>query len=142
LKLFVDTWGWLALEDRLEKSHESAARCYKQVITRPGQILTSNFVLDETFTRLFRRRPFHEAVHFAGGLLASPFIRVEPVSDARFRQAFSLRQKFADKPKISFTDLTTMVIMAELKIPMILTADSHFAQAGLGFEILPRMSEE
>jgi uncharacterized protein len=51
-----------------------------------------------------------------------------------------MRQRFADKPRISFTDLTTMVIMAELKITQILTADSHFTQAGLGFEILPRIS--
>lgn len=137
MKLFVDTWGWLALEDRLEKSHDDAARCYNETIGQAGQILTSNFVLDETITRLFRRRPFSEAVRFLKGLLASPKIRVELVSDARFRQAFSLRQRFYDKPKISFTDLTSMVIMTELNVTKILTADSHFTQAGLGFHILP-----
>jgi uncharacterized protein len=142
LKLFVDTWGWLALEDRLEKSHESTMRCYSEVRTRSGQILTSNFVLDETITRLFRRRPFQEAARFASGILASPFIRVESVTDARFHQAFALRQRFADKPKISFTDLTTMVIMSELKVTKILTADSHFSQVALGFQILPEMSGE
>jgi len=142
LKLFVDTWGWLALEDRLEKSHERAMLCYSEVRAWPGQILTSNFVLDETVTRLFRRRPFQEAARFAGGILSSPFIRVESVTDARFRQAFALRQRFADKPKISFTDLTTMVIMTELKVTKILTADSHFSQVALGFQILPEMSGE
>jgi len=64
------------------------------------------------------------------------------VTDARFRQAFALRQRFADKPKISFTDLTTMVIMTELKVTKILTADSHFSQVALGFQILPEMSGE
>lgn len=140
MKLFIDTWGWLALEDRLEESHETATRCYRTASVRPGQILTSNFVLDETITRLFRCRPFQEAVRFAGSLLASPSIRIESVTDSRFQQAFQMRQRFADKPRISFTDLTTMVIMAELKITQILTADSHFTQAGLGFEILPRIS--
>ncbi len=140
MKLFVDTWGWLALEDRLEKSHQSAQRCYRDVRTRSGQIFTSNFVLDETITRIFRRRPFQEALRFTSGLLASPFIRVESVTEARFRQAFSLRQRFGDKPKISFTDLTTMVIMTELNVTGILTADAHFSQAGLGFHILPGSS--
>lgn len=137
MKLFIDTWGWLALEDRLERFHESSLRCYSEVRAGSGQILTSNFVLDETITRLFRRRPFQEAVRFTNGILASPFVRVEPVTEQRFRQAFSLRQRFADKPKISFTDLTTMIIMTELKVTKILTADSHFSQVALGFQILP-----
>jgi uncharacterized protein len=137
LKVFIDTWGWLALEDRKELLHEDAARTYKEIREQSGQLLTSNFVLDETFTLLFRRRPFDEAVRYASGILASPFIRVEVVSDARFRQAFLLRQRFSDKPRISFTDLTTMAIMKELKLTHILTADSHFTQVGFGFQILP-----
>jgi uncharacterized protein len=142
VKVFIDTWGWLALEDRLEKSHESVRQFYRKVHARADQILTSNFVLDETITRLFRRRPFQEAVQFVGGLLASPSIRIEPVTDARFHQAFMLRQRYSDKPRISFTDLTTMVIMTELNITQIMTADSHFTQAGLGFQIIPRGSGE
>jgi predicted nucleic acid-binding protein len=142
LKLFVDTWGWLALEDRLERFHENAVKCFSEVRARSGQILTSSFVLDETITRLFRRRPFEEATRFTSGILSSPFVRVELVTEPRFRQAFSLRQRFADKPKISFTDLTTMVIMAELKVTKILTADSHFSQGALGFQILPGPQEE
>jgi len=60
----------------------------------------------------------------------------------RFFQAFSLRQRFADKPKISFTDLTTMVIMSEMKVTKILTADSHFSLVPLGFQILPGLNGE
>lgn len=141
MKLFVDTWGWLALEDRLERFHESTVKCFSDVRSRSGQILTSNFVLDETITRLFRRRPFEEATRFTSGILSSPFVRVELVTEPRFRQAFALRQRFADKPKISFTDFTTMVIMTELKVTKILTADSHFSQAALGFQILPGLRE-
>jgi len=142
LRLFIDTWGWLALEDRLERSHENAAQYYNEVRAGSGQILTSNFVLDETITRLFRRRPFQEANRFTRGILSSPFVRVELVTEPRFRQALTLRQRFADKPKISFTDLSTMVIMTELNVAKILTADSHFSQVGMGFQILPGPLEE
>ncbi len=48
-----------------------------------------------------------------------------------------MRRQFSDKPKISFTDLSSMVIMVELGISDILTEDRHFALVGLGFRSLP-----
>lgn len=137
MKLFVDTWGWLVLADKKDPRHQSAARCYGERAQRAGRIVTSNFVLDEAFTLLFRRRPFDEAWRFANSLARSPFIAIESVTEARFRAALELRQKFSDKPKISFTDLTSMVLMKELKVTDILTADRHFLQVGLHFHILP-----
>jgi len=133
----VDTWGWAVLEDRKDPSHPIAARCYEENTQRSGRVFTSNFVLDETFTLLFRRRPFAEAQRFSTALLASPFIVVETVTQSRFRKAFALRQKFSDKPRISFTDLSSMVIMTELKLVDVLTADAHFQHVGLGFRALP-----
>lgn len=55
----------------------------------------------------------------------------------RFAQAQALRLKYLDKPQISFTDLTSMVVMNEFNIDRILTEDAHFIQVGLGFERLP-----
>jgi uncharacterized protein len=137
LKLFVDTWGWLVLADSHDPSHVNAVLCYKEYGRSGGGIVTSNFVLSETFTLLFRRRPFKEAQRFASGLLESPFIRVESVTEDRFKKAFELRKKYSDKPTISFTDLSSMRIMVELKITDVLTADSHFGHVGLGFRLLP-----
>ena len=137
MKLFVDTWGWLVLADRKDPRHSSVARCYLERSQTAGRIVTSNFVLDETLTLLFRRRPFDEAWRFANSLLQSPFISLLPVTEVRFRKAFELHQRFSDKPKISFTDLTSMVIMQELRAADIMTADTHFLQVGLGFRLLP-----
>ncbi|MEW6572146.1 MAG: hypothetical protein AB1374_00700 [Bacillota bacterium] len=52
-------------------------------------------------------------------------------------KAKELRLKYQDKPDISFTDLTSIVIMRELKISRILTADEHFIQVGTNFELAP-----
>ena len=138
MKLFIDTWGWLVLEDSRDPQHQAASRLYAETAKASGNILTTNFVLDETFSRLFRRRPFEEALRFAKGLLESPFIRIEEITPARFRRAFDLRLTFRDKPGISFTDLASMAIAQELKIMDILTGDRHFIQAGLGFRIHPQ----
>jgi predicted nucleic acid-binding protein len=137
LKLFIDTWGWLALADRREARHQSVAKFYAERSRARGRVVTSNFVLDEFFTLLFGRRPFAEASRFSNALLASPNVTVELVGHERFEAAFELRLKLADKPRISFTDLTSMIIMQELGILDVMTADDHFQQVGLGFRTQP-----
>jgi predicted nucleic acid-binding protein len=137
LKLFVDTWGWLALADHNDAKHEFAAACYRERSRLSRHVVTSNFVLDELLTLLFLRLPFAEAAKFANATLASSRVATEVVTPERFKMAMRLRLEFADKPRISFTDLTSMVIMKELGISEVLTADSHFVQAGMGFRILP-----
>jgi predicted nucleic acid-binding protein len=141
VKLFIDTWGWLVLEDSKDPQHQAAASIYAETSKAEGNVLTTNFVLDETFSRLFRRRPFEEASRFAKGLLHSPFIGIEEITPDRFKRAFDLRLTFRDKPDISFTDLTSMAVVQELKIIDILTGDRHFIQAGLGFRIHPKPRE-
>ena len=137
MKIFVDTWGWLALADRSDKGHEAAAECYAERSRLRGQVITSYFVLDEVLTLLFLRLPLAAAAKFGGAILSSTFVKIEQVTPERFRTAMDYRLKFADKPKISFTDLTSIAIMKELGVSEVLTADSHFAQVGLGFRILP-----
>jgi uncharacterized protein len=137
LKLFVDTWGWLALADRNDPKHGLAADCYRQRSRLRGHVVTSNFVLDELLTLLFLRLPITEAARFAHAILASPAVTTEMVTSERFRTAMEFRLKLADKPKISFTDLTSIVIMKELGILEVMTADNHFVKVGMGFRIFP-----
>ncbi len=136
MKLFVDTWGWVAVADRKDAGHEAATEIFRQA-RRSGGAITSNFILDETFTLLFQRRPFEDAWHFTTDVVRSPFIDIQEVTSARFSRTIELRKQFSDKPKISFTDLSTMAIMVELGITDILTADRHFTHVGLGFRALP-----
>jgi uncharacterized protein len=137
VKLLIDTWGWLVLEDSRDPSHQAASRTYAEAVRSSGDVFTTNFVLDETISLLFRRRPFEEVARFTRGLLTSPSIGIEEITPARFRKAFDLRLMFRDKPDISFTDLTTMIVAQDLKVTDILTGDKHFIQAGLGFRLLP-----
>lgn len=140
MKLFIDTWGWVVLKDPKEPQHSETTSLFEEFRTHPGGIITSDYVLNETFTLVFRRRPFDEAWRFAEGVVAAASgknLVIEQVSRERFAGALRLRKRFADKPGISFTDLTTMVIMSELKIADVLTGDDHFRQVGMGFRVLP-----
>lgn len=136
MKLFIDTWGWVAVADRGDFGHEPATEIFRQA-RRSGGAVTSNFILDETFTLLFKRRPFEDAWHFTTDVVRSPFIDIQEVTSARFSRTIDLRKRFSDKPRISFTDLSTIAIMVELGITDILTADRHFTHVGLGFRALP-----
>ncbi len=139
-RLFVDTWGWLTLRDKSERCHEKALEAV-QTFQRPfGRICTSDFILDETFTLLFRRLPFiaaRESMELLTNSINDGSILLVQVNGIRFKAAQELRIRYADKPDISFTDLTSLVILQELQISKILTEDNHFAQVGLGFELLP-----
>jgi predicted nucleic acid-binding protein len=137
LKLFVDTWGWLTLADRGERDHAQVVSFYAERTRRTGLIVTSDFVLDELLTIMFSRISFEMASRFAESILRSPFITIERITPERFQKAWELRLKFSDKPRISFTDLTSMAAMNELGISEVLTADKHFDQVGMNFRFLP-----
>jgi len=140
LKIFIDTWGWLALRDSREDRHEEIKDRCLDLRGRGYSFYTSDYVLDETFTLLFRRLRFEEArrsLDVMDMAIEEGYLRLERITAERFEKAKSLRKRFQDKPRISFTDFTSMVVMAELGITDILTEDEHFTQVGMGFQRIP-----
>jgi len=138
--VFVDTWGWCALGYRADRRHASAVEFYRSLRQSAAPLFTSDYVLDEVLTLLYRRASHAEATRFAEGVLAAAalgHVTVERVTAERFAQAWALRRQFDDKPNISFTDLTSMVIMQERHIVQVFTEDAHFLQVGLGFLLVP-----
>jgi uncharacterized protein len=138
--VFVDTWGWMALGHAEEPRHSEVKRTYKRMRSDHILIYTSDYVLDELVTLLFRREVFDEALRFVEGILAAAAlgqVRIERITSDRFSEAWRLRKQFQDKPRISFTDLTSMAMMQELDIHHVLTADDHFLQVGMGFIRVP-----
>jgi len=142
--IFVDTWGWIAPGCRRDPHHDEVKRFYQKVRHQRVPIYTSDYVLDEVVTLVFRREHFDAAVRFIEGILAASalgHVRIERVTPDRFLATWNLRKHFQDKPRISFTDLTSMVIMDERSISQVLTADEHFVQVGMGFSRVPQMTK-
>ena len=81
-----------------------------------------------------------QAQSFINALLASvasgQYLQVH-VSPDQFRRAWAMRQKYHDKPDISFVDFTSMVVMQDLGIAEVFTGDDHFRQVNLGFQLVP-----
>ena len=114
---------------------------YKELSRQKAPIYTSDYVLSEFITLLFRRVDYAEAVAFTEGLFAAEeqaIVQIERITTSRFDAAWELRKRFQDKPNISFTDLTSMPIMNELHIQQVLTEDEHFTHVGLGLTLIPQ----
>jgi predicted nucleic acid-binding protein len=138
--LFIDTWGWVVIHNKREPRHYEVDALYREFRLNGGSIYTTDYVLDETFTLLFRRLPLplaEESVGLLDEAIKEGYLNLEWVSPERFEEAKELRLRFRDKPKISFTDLTSMVVMKELGVSSILTDDDHFTHVGMGFEKMP-----
>jgi predicted nucleic acid-binding protein len=136
----MDAWGWLTLRDKREHRHEEIKELYLSLCNRKCLFYTTDYVLDETFTLLFRRLSFKEAkdsLDLIDLAIKEGYLRLERITAERFEKAKGLRIKFRDKPRVSFTDLTSMVVMAERGITDILTEDDHFTQVGMGFQKIP-----
>lgn len=140
MKIFVDTWDWLSLQDRRESRHQDVKKFYQDFRQSRGIAYTSDYILDETITLLFRRLPFTVAIEFLRDIdqaVKEKYLRLERITPERFEKAKELRIRFQDKPRISFTDFISMVIMNECSITEILTEDDHFTQVGIGFKKVP-----
>jgi uncharacterized protein len=139
-RLLIDTWGWLTLNDAGERRHSEVATFYRTLLAQKALIYTTTFILDETFTLFFKRlNPYQaqQAMLQLSAAFSTEQLQLIQIDEPRFTQAQTLRLKYLDKPQISFTDLTSMVVMREFNIEQTLTEDAHFIQVGLGFERVP-----
>jgi predicted nucleic acid-binding protein len=132
--LFVDTAGWVALVDRRDPAHDSTRDERDAWLERGGNLVTSDYVCDETLTLLRMRFGLETAHQWWTAVDGSARLRWERVSVDRAAEARTWFFGWRDK-EFSFTDCTSFVIMKELSIRSALTTDRHFVRAG--FRTLP-----
>jgi len=133
-KIFVDTWGWLTLADEKEKQHRKILQVVQDSLRKGVKLYSSDAVLSETITLLFRRLPREKAIHVMEIILGQEGLQKISISPERFDRAVQLRKQYADQPLISFTDLLSFVIMDEYSIPSVITEDHHFDIMHFGFQ--------
>ncbi|PSQ97916.1 MAG: nucleic acid-binding protein [Bacteroidetes bacterium SW_9_63_38] len=139
MSLFVDTWGWLKLRDRRESRHEEV-KAYFQDALQGGAVHTTDYVLTEALTLLFKRLPFEKAwegYQQIESARQNAFLSLEWIGRDHFERAIALREQYSDKPDVSFTDLTSFVVMQHRDLRDVLTGDAHFEHVGMGFRRQP-----
>jgi len=133
--ILIDTGAWYALTDPQERHHGRAVGVFgRSTKEEHGRMVTSDYILDETYT-LIRMRLGIEPVRRLRGLLRqSSSIQVVRVSDTDFERSVDMMLAHEDK-RWSLTDCTSFVLMQELEIGDAFTFDHNFAEAG--FRVIP-----
>ncbi len=136
MKLFVDTSAFIALADKSDQYHVRASEFFQGIVNplKFESLITSNFVLDETLTRIATTLGPQKAFEFGENLLNSEVFEIQEIDRPLLHDALSLMQKYKDK-RLSFTDLTSFAVMAREKIRTAFCFDLDFRNAG--FESLP-----
>lgn len=128
MKVFIDTSAFMALILKNESFHEKVVNKYKVYKRGRAQFITSDYVLDELYTRCVYRAGSH------GAKLATNLIKetvtanelvVLEVDSGIFQKAESVFLKFSDH-KISFTDATSYILYRDFALDEIFTLDDDF----------------
>jgi len=134
--IFVDTSAWFALLYEKAAGRPEATSTFAEIESgRYGAPVTTDYVLDESFTLLRHRAGLAPVARLSTLLRESPSIRRVRIGEAVFEEGLRLMLSRPDK-KWSFTDCTSFVTMRETRIARAFTWDHNFAEAG--FEVLPR----
>jgi uncharacterized protein len=136
--IFLDSWALIALANSRDNGHEIAIRRYSAIVEERLSFVTSDYILDEVITKVFKDINYEGAMDFFQGLfelIEDGTIKLERINKKRFLSAWSLREKLYDKPRISFTDITSFVVMRETGIKHVFSNDEHFEKVGMGFAL-------
>jgi hypothetical protein len=127
--IFIDTSAFLAIENREDSYHESALEFRDACVKSRGIFITSDYVLDESYT-IIRLRAGHDiAIQFGEALRSSRFIRTEHVTPEIIEEAWKIFKTYRDHA-FSFTDCTSFALMEHLNISNAFAFDAHFREYG------------
>lgn len=132
--IFVDTSFFKAILDIKDEFHINAKKIFKRLQGEEETLLiTSNYVLDESFTLLRKRCGLEACIQlrddFVRSSKAIKLIRITLADDARAWNWF-----LNDWSDLSFTDCVSFALMNRLNIKRSATFDQHFQRAGFEIE--------
>ena len=95
-KIFIDTSAWDAIEDSGDANHE-AAMIFKDEIANRYELITSNYILDETYTLLLINIGYERTVTFHRQLemlIKAGVLQVVQLSENIEEKAWNIFEKY------------------------------------------------
>jgi predicted nucleic acid-binding protein len=132
MKIFMDTSAFFALLDRDDDNQEAAKNAWTEIMGGGNTLVTSNYVLVETFALLQNRLGMTSVRAFQEDLV--PILNVEFVILETHRSGTSALLAAA-KRNLSLVDCVSFELMRTLGIKTAFAFDAHFKEAG--FQVVP-----
>jgi len=134
LPVLVDTSAFHALENAGDLTeHEIARRVADDLERDRAVLITTDYILDETYTLLRQALGHATAVAF-GREVREGGIEIVQIGESLQRNAWGIFEGYDDKD-FSFTDCTSFALMRSIGLDLAFTFDRHFQQ--FGFRTLP-----
>jgi predicted nucleic acid-binding protein len=124
VKVFADTFYWIALTDSTDAAHKRARQVTDDPVTT-DEVLTEYLNFFSASQEFMRR----QIVLTVEDILQDPGVTLIPQSRETFLAGLSLFRTRADKG-YSLTDCISMRTMQRLGLTAVLTNDRHFEQEG------------
>ena len=116
-----------------DRFHKKAASHYRRLSKEKVPLVTSNYVLAETYTRIRYDDGHSKAIQFNSLIqeaIRAGRVHVEWVTPAVHKQAWAIFEKHSDQD-FSFVDCTSFAIAARSRIKEVFGFDEHFNVMGL-----------
>lgn len=129
--IFIDTSAWIAIEDKKDINHTKALELKQELLASRERTITTNYVLDETYTLMLLDLGYTKTVDFKhklDRLSDSNLIITVHITPEIEQEAWETFELFNKDKMWSFTDCTSRVIMEWLGIQEAFTFDRHFEQ--------------
>jgi uncharacterized protein len=127
MRLFVDTSAFYALIDADDINHEDAGRAWPRILVPENTLLSSNYVLVESFALIQNRLGIPAVRTFQEDIL--PVVSVEFVDPAVHRSGLASLLSSARRG-LSLVDCVSFEIMRTLGIKEAFAFDPHFKEQG------------
>lgn len=127
--IFIDTSAFLAIENRRDTHHSKALRYRDACLRDHERFITSDYVLDESYTIIRLRAGHATAVQFGEAIRSSQLIHIEHITPEIIEKSWRVFKTYGDH-EFSFTDCTSFILMERLRMNTAFTFDDHFLQYG------------
>ena len=131
--IFVDTGGWIAILNRRDQHHQEAVTIFNKLQQQQMRLLTTDYIIDETVTRLRYDTNHSLAVMFLNRvelLVETGVLTIAEIDRDVFGKAKTLFRQY-NSARLSFTDCTSFVVCHENNIREAFAFDQHFSIMGI-----------
>lgn len=126
--VFIDTSAILALMVGSDRAHRSAVKAFEKLRSRQAELVTTSYVLVETYALLDRRLGREAVLDFRESF--APLVRVIWVDGGLHEQGLDRLVKSSHS--LSLVDAVSFEAIREHRILEAFAFDRHFEREGLG----------